>query len=236
MDKEILKKALLALKKLNEERKQDVSEQDDELEATKIALMLESNQSIVDAIKENKTDFSQIGEIVRDAVSQIKIDVPKVDIPPVKVEIPEIKLPNFPEFKPFVADTLGRQIITPVQVRGLMQTAYVSITTGTETTLLAGVSGVFMDLVSISASTNSTFAVTAVVPPYIDVRDCRTGGILFSFPVSGLSATNTGSPTTYVRDFNVPLPQSEAGNAWTVDMNDITGTTVNISALFARNT
>lgn len=136
----------------------------------------------------------------------------------------------------FVGDTIGRQIVTPVQIRGLMQTAYVSIATGTEATLLAGVSGVFMDLVSISASTNSTFAITAVVPPYIDVRDCRTGGILFSFPVSGLSATNTGSQTVFSKDFLVPLPQAEAGNAWTVDMNDITGTTVNIQALFARNT
>lgn len=133
-------------------------------------------------------------------------------------------------------DAIGRQITTPIQVRGLMQTAYVSISTGTETTLLAGVSGVFMDLVSISASTDSTFATTAVVPPYIGVRDCRTGGVLFSFPVSGLSATNTGSQTIFTKDFSVPLPQNEAGNAWTVDMNDITGTTVNIQALFARNT
>lgn len=136
----------------------------------------------------------------------------------------------------FVADPIGRQIITPVQVRGLMQTAYVSVSTGTEATLLAGVSGVFMDLVSVTASTNSTAGVTSQSPIYIDVRSCRTGGIVLSLPLGSISATNTGSASFASKDYNVPLPQDEAGNAWTVDMNDITGTTVNISALFARNT
>lgn len=135
-----------------------------------------------------------------------------------------------------MADRQGRQVMTPVQVRGLMQTAYVSVSTGTEAVLLAGVSGVFMDLVSITASTTSTFGVTAQVPISVDVRCCRTGGVVLTLPINGLSATNTGTQSFVSKDYTVPLPQDEAGNAWTVDLPDITGTTVTISALFARNT
>lgn len=133
-------------------------------------------------------------------------------------------------------DAIGRQVITPIQVRGLMQTAYVSLTTGTEATLFAGVSGVFFDLVSITAVTNSTAGVVAQAPIFIDIRCCRAGGIVHSIPLMSVSGTNTGIASYASKDFNVPLPQDEAGNAWTADMTDITGTTVNVMALFARNT
>lgn len=117
-------------------------------------------------------------------------------------------------------DDLGRQIVRPVQVRDLMQTAYASLTTGTETTLLAGVSGVFMDLVYVMGTNNSDAAVT------VDLRGATGGGIVSSIriPANGTAGVSLA----------VPIPQDVAADTWTADMPDITGTTVNISALFSR--
>lgn len=135
----------------------------------------------------------------------------------------------------FVGDKIGRQIVVPYQVRDLIKTAYVSISNGTETTLLAGVAGVFFDLISLSASTTSTFGVSTLVPPYVDIRCTRGSGVVASLPIGGLSATNTGAARLNTLVMSAPIPQDEADSSWTVDMNDITGTTVNIQALFIRN-
>ena len=134
------------------------------------------------------------------------------------------------------ADTLGRQVVTLYQVRDLIGTAYVSISTGTATTLKAASAGEKWDLVQITASSNTTYGTSLVVQPYVDVRSETNGGILFSMPVGGgmLGAGGSG-PSPTVINFSPPLPQIEAAGTWTVDMNDITGTTANISALFIRN-
>ena len=137
----------------------------------------------------------------------------------------------------FRTDAIGRQVMMPYQVRDLIQTAYVTLTTGTETTLLAGVSGVFFDLISVTAATDSTYGTTTFVPPSVDFRSTRAGGIVASIgPVPGFAATVVGSGGSPTLTFPAPIPQDEAGSSWTADMNDITGTNVNITAIFARNT
>jgi len=117
-------------------------------------------------------------------------------------------------------DDVGRQLFRPVQVRDLLQTAYASLTTGTETTLLAGVAGVFFDLVYIMGTNNSDAAVT------VDIRSATVGGIVTSIriPANGTAGVSLA----------VPLPQDVAADTWTADLPDITGTTVTLGALFSR--
>lgn len=120
------------------------------------------------------------------------------------------------------ADDLGRQLIRPHQVRDLVATAYVSITGGTETTLLAaGGAGVYLDLMMITATNNSTAAVQ------LDIRATTAGSIIHTMYLPA----STG-PVGWVPP--VPWPQDNVNNNWTIDMPDISGTTVYVSALFSK--
>lgn len=122
----------------------------------------------------------------------------------------------------FSTDDLGRQLIRPVQARDLVATAYVTATTGTETTLLAATAGAMFDLIYIMCANQSDAAVS------IDFRGVLAGNVLFTVQVPASGTSGVSLP--------VPIPQtgSDTGNAWTYDMPDITGTTVNISALFSK--
>ena len=117
-------------------------------------------------------------------------------------------------------DDLGRQVMRPVQVRDLISTAYVSLTTGTETTLLAAVAGVYLDLVYVMGTNNSDAAVT------VDIRAVTAGNIQTSVRIPANGTAGVALP--------VPIPQDETGNNWTADLPDITGSTVTLSALFSR--
>lgn len=120
------------------------------------------------------------------------------------------------------ADDLGRQLITPYQVRDLVTTAYVSLTTGTEASLLAaGGSGVFHDLVEVTFANTSTGAIT------VDLRDATAGGIVKTFRCPGDQSSGA--------TFNVPVPQNAANLPWTADMDDVSNSTVNVSATFIKN-
>ena len=119
-------------------------------------------------------------------------------------------------------DDLGRQLVRPVQVRDLTITAYATFATGTEATLLAASAGSFHDLIYVLASNNSTAAVG------IDIRPVTAGNIVMHLEIPANGVVGVAAP--------VPIPQSasDTGNNWTVDLPDITGTTVYVSALFSR--
>lgn len=120
-------------------------------------------------------------------------------------------------------DDVGRQVVTLLQVRDLIATASATLSTGTAATLLAaGGSGVFHDLVHLTASNNSTVAGNTA-----SVQLLQDGSV-----VKTLQVPNGG---TLAIDFTVPIPQGSSNTVWTVDMEDITGTTVYIDALFAKN-
>lgn len=124
------------------------------------------------------------------------------------------------DYQPIATDGIGRAIVRPVQTRGLLQTAYVSIANGTETTLLAGATGIYFDLIYAMATNNSDAAVT------VDFRAATAGGVQTSIRVPA-NGTAGVSLTT-------PIPQDVAADTWTVDMPDITGTTVTVGALFSK--
>lgn len=118
-------------------------------------------------------------------------------------------------------DSLGRMITRPVQVRGLVATAYASIANGTETTLLAaGGAGVFHDLIYVMGTNNSDIAVS------VDIRSVTAGNIETTLRIPANGTTGVSLP--------VPIPQGNANNNWTADLPDVTGTTVTLSGLFSK--
>jgi len=117
-------------------------------------------------------------------------------------------------------DDLGRQIVRPLQVRDLIQTAYVSVTSGTETTLRAAVAGAYLDLIMIVGSNNSDAAVS------IDIRPVTGGNIINTLRIPA-NGTAGWTPA-------VAWPQTDTGNNWTVDGPDETGRTLTFSALFSQ--
>lgn len=117
-------------------------------------------------------------------------------------------------------DDLGRQLVRPVQVRDLLATAYATLTNGTETTLLAGATGVFHDLVYLMGSNVSDVATT------VDIRAVTAGNVIMSLRIPANGTAGLSLP--------LPIPQDATGNNWTADMGDITGTTVYVSGLFSK--
>ena len=133
----------------------------------------------------------------------------------------------------FVADKIGRQLVTPYQVRNLITTARVSLTNVAPTTLLAGGgAGVFHDLISVTCSFTSTAADTAAGSfAIVDILEVQSGG-----PVLTLVVKNG---QTVIYQPSAPISQSEGGSAWMVDItNDLSTlatTPVVVTALFAKN-
>lgn len=120
----------------------------------------------------------------------------------------------------FRADDIGRQLNRPIQVRDLIVTAYVSITSGTETTLLAASAGLYHDMIMIVGSNNSDAAVS------VDIRAVSSGNIINTLRIPANGTAGWTPP--------VPWPQDATGNNWTVDGPDETGRTLTFSALFSR--
>ena len=117
-------------------------------------------------------------------------------------------------------DDLGRQVMRPHQVRDMIATAYVSLTNGTETTLKSGVASTFQDMLYVLCANQSDAAVT------VDFRSGTGGAVMLSVEVPANGTAGIAPPS--------PIPMSSVAQAWTADMPDITGTTVDISALFTR--
>lgn len=120
-------------------------------------------------------------------------------------------------------DDVGRQLVRPVQVRDLLQTAYVEAASEGEKTLLAGASGVYHDLVYMMAANSSDAAIT------LDIRQ-TTGGTVQStieVPANATAGLALGGAT---------IPQDHADATWTVDNNsaDASNTTYAVTALFSK--
>lgn len=120
----------------------------------------------------------------------------------------------------FSADAIGRQLIRPLQARGLLATGYATLTTGTETTLYVSPAATYSDLIYVMGANTSDAAAT------VDIRSGTGLGVLATIQIPANGTAGVAFP--------VPLPQEETVATWTADMNDITGTSVYISALFSK--
>ena len=121
-------------------------------------------------------------------------------------------------------DDLGRQVITPYQVRDLVATARASTATLAEVTLLSGIASTFLYLVEIGLSNNTDVAVR------INLRETTGGGVIRTFDVPANDSIQ--------KIFLVPVPQTEAASSWTIQnagTEDISTTDVTVSALFIKN-
>ena len=121
---------------------------------------------------------------------------------------------------PFPVRDSGTQVMTPYVIRDSVVTAYVALTTGTKTELVAGVAGYFLDLMQIH------FANTSTAAQAITLFDESTTVQIVNIPLSG--GVNIEFPT--------PLRQSAKGAAWYIDNADVTTSTVNVQALFVKRT
>lgn len=121
-------------------------------------------------------------------------------------------------------DDLGRQLVRPVQIRDLIATAYVSkvsgSTFGTETTLLASGAGVLLDLIYVMGTNDSTAAIQ------VDLRASTGGTVCKSIEIPAGGTAGVSLP--------VPYPAPFADHTWTIDLPDVTGTNITISALFSK--
>lgn len=118
------------------------------------------------------------------------------------------------------ADDLGRLVTRPHQARDLMATAYVSLSNGTETTLLSGAASTLHDLIYVTCANQSDAAT------YVDFRCGTAGSVVLTVEIPAEATAGVALPS--------PIPMPEVAQAWTVDMPDITGTTIDISALFSK--
>ena len=116
------------------------------------------------------------------------------------------------------ADDLGRQITRPYQARDLITSAYASLTTGSKTSLITGIASTFFDLIQITCYNNSDAA--TVVTLTDESTTVRT------IPVPANNVTNL--------NYIIPIKQSATGVDWYVDLPDITGTTIEVTADFVR--
>src|SRR5687768_4776465 len=110
---------------------------------------------------------------------------------------------------PLVTRESGNVVTTPHVIRGSVTTAYVALTGGTKTELVAGNSSYFLDLVQISLGNQSSAATQCTL------TDESTTVQVFTAPL-----TNSVNYT-----FPTPLQQNAKGASWYVDLPDISGTT-----------
>lgn len=91
---ELLRRAKAQIDKHLESKRAESSDVSSDVEATKLALMLESNAAIADAVRENALSKESLAEIVSEAVGKIKLEAPSVSVTTPEVVIPEIKIPE----------------------------------------------------------------------------------------------------------------------------------------------
>ncbi len=119
-------------------------------------------------------------------------------------------------------DLVGRQLMRVNQVRNLLQTAYVTEDEIQEVTLLAGVSGVYHDLVYVLCANESTGAIN------LDFRQTTGGTIQMSVEVPANGTAGVSLP--------MPIPADHADATWTVknSASDNSNTVYSVTGLFSK--
>lgn len=115
-------------------------------------------------------------------------------------------------------DSRGRQLIRMHELRDGLVTASASLSTGTAATLLAAETDYFLDMIEATFANNSNAA--AQIALKNDATTIRT----LQIPAGDTLALR----------FDAALKQLTKNTPWVVDMEDITGTTIEIGATFVR--
>jgi len=127
-----------------------------------------------------------------------------------------------------MTDKMGRLVTVNSHVRNLVGVASITLTTTTETTLIAaGGSGVFNDIANLVISNSDSNAVNVLI------RDTTGGTVLATFSLSRAGSTS-GATSAVVIPFNTPWPQTTANTNWTAQLSVAT-TNVNIFVQYVKN-
>ena len=121
-------------------------------------------------------------------------------------------------------DDLGRQVITPYQVRDLVSTGFATLALAAETAVISGVAGTLIDIVSITGANTSGAALR------VDIRTGTGGSVVDSLVIPAASVAS--------KTYHVPLPASEAAQAWTARVNnagEISDSPVSITMVGIQN-
>lgn len=113
---------------------------------------------------------------------------------------------------------MNPQPLTQREVRTSTLSTLVSVTNGVATSFIAGDTDYFLDIIELTIANASTVAATVALTN--DGTTIRT----FVAPAS----------TTLCLQFNAPLKQNTKNTPWLVDMEDISGTTLNIGAYLMK--
>lgn len=121
------------------------------------------------------------------------------------------------------ATDTGNLVMRPLQVRDLLQTAYVTAASEGPKTLLAGSSGVFHDMVYFMAANESDAAIT------LDITQTTSGTVQGTVVVPATSTAGLALG-------GASIPQDHADATWQVDniSSDASNTTYSVTALFSK--
>lgn len=119
--------------------------------------------------------------------------------------------------------TDGIQVMQFYEVQGAIVSASVSLTTGTAAILIAGDSDYFLDLVKITGSTTSSIAAGTAG---FNIALLQDGSTMANYPF--------GNQPLIDIDYFPTLRQNTKNLPWVVDMDDVTGGTVNFTAFFIK--
>jgi len=126
------------------------------------------------------------------------------------------------EIVEIMTDQVGRGVSRPVQVRDLVQTAYVTGDEVQENSLIVGVGGEFHDLIYVTAANESDAAIN------LDFRQTTGGTVQFSIELPATDSRTVSPP--------VPTPQDAQDAAWTVQNSaaDNSNTVYSVTGLFSK--
>jgi hypothetical protein len=120
-----------------------------------------------------------------------------------------------------MADKFGRQVVLPQAMRDLVGTKWTQIASSSaETTIVASVSSVFLDITGIQITNQTATAVT------VTIKDSTGGTTRKTYDL----AANGG----IVVHFSPPLPQSAVTNNWTATLSSA-AVTVDINVDYIQN-
>jgi hypothetical protein len=115
-------------------------------------------------------------------------------------------------------DSEGRTVVIQHEVRGGLYSAAVSLTTGTATSLIAADADYFTDIVEVTFANNSTAAAQVLL---------RNDG-------TTIRTIEVPAGSTVQLDFETGLKQNTRNTPWLADLEDITGSQVDVGAIFIK--
>ncbi len=122
-------------------------------------------------------------------------------------------------------DKVGRPVLTIHQVRDLVSTGYSALTRTTETSIIAGVTGVYLDMVSVTGANTTGTAAT------VDLRLGTASGVVDTIAIPANSVTT--------KQYQVPIPMPEKVAAitaqWTNTTGEISDSPISVQVIAIRN-